>query len=374
MFEIYRNLHIFNLKMKKTSLFRQHVEKGAKMIPFSGFLMPVQYNGINIEHRSVRENVGLFDVSHMGEFFVKGNNASHFLDFICTNDIKNLAIGKAQYNCLTNENGGIIDDLIVYKLNNQEFMLVVNAANIDKDWEWIVKQNEKFENKIENKSDSMSLLALQGPKSYELLQKIVDFDLRKMKNYSFVNSKIGSLENIIISTTGYTGSGGFEIYCDNNNAVEIWNLLFKFGKEFNLKPIGLAARDTLRLEMGYCLYGNDLHENINPIEANLKWITKLEKNFIGCNSIKSSIKEGVKKRLVGFKLNERGIPRNNYKIYSDGKIIGEVSSGTMSPTLKIGIGLGYINTSHCAINSEIKIEIRKKMVSGTVVQTPFVNT
>ena len=270
MFEIYRNLHIFNLKMKKTSLFRKHVEKGAKMIPFSGFLMPVQYEGINIEHQSVRENVGLFDVSHMGEFFVKGNNASLFLDFICTNDIKNLAIGKAQYNCLTNENGGIIDDLIVYKLNNQEFMLVVNAANIDKDWEWIVKQNEKFENKIENKSDSMSLLALQGPKSYELLQKIVDFDLRKMKNYSFVNSKIGSLENIIISTTGYTGSGGFEIYCDNNNAVEIWNLLFKFGKEFNLKPIGLAARDTLRLEMGYCLYGNDLHENINPIEANLK--------------------------------------------------------------------------------------------------------
>tara|TARA_B100001093_G_scaffold204034_1_gene196116 strand:- start:22325 stop:23407 length:1083 start_codon:yes stop_codon:yes gene_type:complete len=358
--------------MKKTSLYDKHIKNDAKMIPFSGFVMPIQYEGINIEHNHVRNNVGLFDVSHMGEFFIKGKKTTELLNLICTNKINEIPVGKAQYNCFTNNNGGIIDDLIVYKLDESEYMLVVNAANIDKDWNWINKQNKKFGNQIENKSDSMSLLALQGPSSHKLLQKIVDFELVNMKNYSVVRSNIKSFENVIISTTGYTGSGGFEIYCNNKDANGIWDLLFQNGEEFNLKPIGLAARDTLRLEMGYCLYGNDINENTNPIEANLKWITNLEKNFIGCKAIKNSIQLGIKKKLVGFKMIDRGIPRKNYKIFNNDEIIGEVCSGTMSPTLKIGIGLGYIQTNYSNLNSEIKIEIRNKMVSAKIVKTPFI--
>ena len=358
--------------MKKTSLYTKHIKNDAKMIPFSGYIMPIQYEGINIEHNHVRNNVGLFDVSHMGEFFIKGKKTTELLNLICTNKITEIPVGKAQYNCFTNNNGGIIDDLIVYKLDESEYMLVVNAANIDKDWNWVNKQNKKFGNQIENKSDSMSLLALQGPSSHKLLQKIVDFELVNMKNYSVVRSNIKSFENVIISTTGYTGSGGFEIYCNNKDANGIWDLLFQSGEEFNLKPIGLAARDTLRLEMGYCLYGNDINENTNPIEANLKWITNLEKNFIGCKAIKNSIQLGIKKKLVGFKMIEKGIPRKNYKIFSNGEIIGEVCSGTMSPTLKIGIGLGYIQTNYSNLNSELKIEIRNKMVSAKIVKTPFI--
>jgi aminomethyltransferase len=361
--------------MKKTNLYNKHLEFGAKIIPFSGFLMPVQYEGVNSEHLHVRKSVGLFDVSHMGEFFLMGEKAIDLLQFICSNDISKITNGKAQYNCLTNEKGGIIDDLIIYKFNDNEFMLVVNAGNIEKDWNWIKLKNEKFGNKLEDKSDNMSLLALQGPSSYDLLQEIVKFDVRSLKNYSFLKTDINKFKDVIISSTGYTGSGGFELYCKNKDVNEIWEILFEFGEKFNLKPIGLAARDTLRLEMGYCLYGNDINENTNPIEASLKWITKTNKNFIGKNSIVESIKKGPNKKLVGFKLNERGIPRHDYKIFNNEKNeIGVVTSGTMSPSLKKGIGLGYVNIDYSEIGSLIFIEIRNKKIKATISKTPFVKT
>ena len=361
--------------MKKTSLYNNHLKLGAKIIPFSGFLMPVQYQGVNAEHLHVRKSVGLFDVSHMGEFFVIGKKSIDLLQHICSNDISKITNGKAQYSCLINENGGIIDDLIIYKFNENKFMLVVNAGNIEKDWNWIKLNNEKFGNKLENKSDNMSLLALQGPNSYDLLQELVDFDVRSLKNYSFLKKDINEFKDVIISTTGYTGSGGFELYCKNKYVSGIWEILFEFGKKFNLKPIGLAARDTLRLEMGYCLYGNDINENTNPIEAGLKWITDFNKSFIGKNSLVRSFKNGSDKKLVGFKLNERGIPRHNYKIFNnENNEIGIVTSGTMSPVLKEGIGLGYVNTNYSEIGSLIFIEIRNKKVKATVHKTPFVKT
>ena len=361
--------------MKKTILYEEHVKKGAKIIPFSGFLMPVQYEGINIEHLHVRNNVGLFDVSHMGEFFLKGENATNLLQLICTNDITKIMDGKAQYNCMTDENGGIIDDLIVYKFNEKEYMLVVNAGNIEKDWNWIKLQNKTYKNDLENKSDNMSLLALQGPKSYDLLEKIVEFDVRSLTNYSFLKTELNKYKNVIISRTGYTGSGGFEIYCDNNDAIGIWKILFNIGKEFDIKPIGLAARDTLRLEMGYCLYGNEINSNTNPIEAGLKWITKTDKNFIGKNPILNSINNGTEKKLIGFQLEERGIPRKNYSIYNEEKNkIGIVTSGTMSPSIKKGIGLGYVNSINSALGTSLNVEIRNKMVKAYVVKIPFVKT
>tara|TARA_B100000780_G_C21125675_1_gene456679 strand:+ start:1588 stop:2673 length:1086 start_codon:yes stop_codon:yes gene_type:complete len=359
--------------MKKTSLYNKHLELGAKIIPFSGFLMPVQYEGVNAEHLHVRKSVGLFDVSHMGEFFLKGDKATDLLKLICTNDISKIDNEKAQYSCLTDENGGIIDDLIIYKFNAKEFMLVVNAGNIEKDWNWIKMHNKNFGNILENRSENMSLLALQGPGSYELLQKLVEFDVRSLKNYSFLETDLYKFKNVIISTTGYTGSGGFEIYCENKDVIGIWEILFEFGKEFNLKPIGLAARDTLRLEMGYCLYGNDINENTNPIEAGLKWITKVNKNFIGKKQIVKTIEKGPIKKLVGFKLNERGIPRHDYKIFNEENTeIGIVTSGTMSPLLKEGIGLGYVHNSYSEIDTPIFIEIRNKKVKATVFKLPFV--
>ena len=359
--------------MKKTILYEEHIKKGAKIIPFSGFLMPVQYEGINKEHLHVRNNVGLFDVSHMGEFIVKGENATNLLQLICTNDITRILDGKAQYNCMTDENGGIIDDLIVYKFNEKEYMLVVNAGNIEKDWNWIKLQNKKFNNILENKSDVMSLLALQGPKSYDLLEKIVEFDVRSLSNYSFLKTELNKYKNVIISTTGYTGSGGFEIYCNNNDAIGIWNMLFDIGKQFDIKPIGLAARDTLRLEMGYCLYGNEINSNTNPIEAGLNWITKTNKNFIGKNIILNSINNGTEKKLIGFELKERGIPRKDYYIYDhENNKIGIVSSGTMSPSINKGIGLGYVNSINSKLGTSLNIEIRNKMVKASVVKIPFI--
>lgn len=361
--------------MKKTSLYRTHTENNAKIIPFSGFLMPVQYEGVNAEHLHVRNSVGIFDVSHMGEFFLKGERASELLQLLCSNDISKISDGKAQYSCLINNHGGIIDDLIIYKFNNNKFMLVVNAGNIKKDWDWIKNKNEKFGNKLENRSDNMSLLALQGPKAYDLLQKIVEFDVKSLENYSFLETDLNKFKNVIISTTGYTGSGGFEIYCDNKDVIGIWEILFEFGKDFDLKPIGLAARDTLRLEMGYCLYGNDINEKTNPIEAGLKWITKTDKDFIGKNKILLEIKNGPNKKLVGFKLNERGIPRHDYEIFdNDNKKIGVVTSGTMSPILKQGIGLGYVDIKNSKFESVIFIKIRDKKIEASVVKLPFVKT
>ena len=359
--------------MKKTSLFDIHVKSNAKMVPFAGFNMPVQFEGVNAEHLQVRNSVGIFDVSHMGEFLVEGENATSFLNYICSNDILLMSDGKAQYNCLTNHNGGVIDDSIVYKFSSNNYMIVVNASNIEKDWNWINKQNINFNNKLTNISNNTSLLAVQGPKANEVIQKLVDFDLSQLKSYSFVKSDIKEIKEIIISTTGYTGSGGVELYVNNIDAINLYNLLIETGEYLDIKPIGLAARDTLRLEMGYCLYGNDIDDTINPIEAGLKWATKTNKDFIGKKHILNSIKNGIEKKIIGFVLNERGIPRKGYKIFdSKQNEIGVVTSGTMSPVLKKGIGMGYVKFSSAKLGSQILIQIRNKYVKSEIVKPPFI--
>ena len=359
--------------MKKTSLFDIHVKSNAKMVPFAGFNMPVQFEGVNAEHLQVRNSVGIFDVSHMGEFLVEGENATSFLNYICSNDILLMSDGKAQYNCLTNHNGGVIDDSIVYKFSSNNYMIVVNASNIEKDWNWINKQNINFNNKLTNISDSTSLLAVQGPKANEVIQKLVDFDLSQLKSYSFIKNDIKEIKEVIISTTGYTGSGGVELYVNNIDAIKLYNLLIETGEYLGIKPIGLAARDTLRLEMGYCLYGNDIDDTISPIEAGLKWATKINKDFIGKKHILNSIKNGIEKKIIGFVLNERGIPRKGYKIFdSKQNEIGVVTSGTMSPVLKKGIGLGYVKFSSAKLGSQILIQIRNKYVKSEIVKPPFI--
>ncbi len=359
--------------MKKTSLFDIHVKSNAKMVPFAGFNMPVQFEGVNIEHLKVRNSVGIFDVSHMGEFLIDGENASEFLNYICSNDILLMSNGKAQYNCLINHSGGIIDDSIVYKFGSNSYMIVVNASNIDKDWDWILEQNIKFNNKLTNISDSTSLLALQGPKANEVLQKLIDFDLSELTSYSFIKNDIKEIKGVIISTTGYTGSGGVELYVNNKDAVKLYNLLIKTGEYLGIKPIGLAARDTLRLEMGYCLYGNDINDTTNPIEAGLKWATKTNKDFIGIKHILNTIENGTEKKLIGFVLNERGIPRKGYKIFdSDQNEIGLVTSGTMSPILKKGIGMGYVKSYESKLGNKIFIQIRNKYVKSEIVKPPFI--
>ena len=359
--------------MKKTSLFDIHVKSNAKMVPFAGFNMPVQFEGVNAEHLQVRNSVGIFDVSHMGEFLVEGENATSFLNYICSNDILLMSDGKAQYNCITNPNGGVIDDSIVYKFSSNNYMIVVNASNIEKDWNWINKQNINFNNKLTNISDNTSLLAVQGPKANEVIQKLVDFDLSQLKSYSFIKNDIKEIKEVIISTTGYTGSGGVELYVNNIDAIKLYNLLIETGEYLGIKPIGLAARDTLRLEMGYCLYGNDIDDTINPIEAGLKWATKTNKDFIGKKHILNSIKNGIEKKIIGFVLNERGIPRKGYKIFdSKQNEIGVVTSGTMSPVLKKGIGMGYVKFSSAKLGSQILIQIRNKYVKSEIVKPPFI--
>ena len=359
--------------MKKTSLFDIHVKSNAKMVPFAGFNMPVQFEGVNIEHLKVRNSVGIFDVSHMGEFLIDGDNATEFLNYICSNDILLMSNGKAQYNCLINHSGGIIDDSIVYKFGSNSYMIVVNASNIDKDWDWILEQNIKFNNKLTNISDSTSLLALQGPKANEVLQKLIDFDLSELTSYSFIKNDIKEIKGVIISTTGYTGSGGVELYVNNKDAVKLYNLLIKTGEYLGIKPIGLAARDTLRLEMGYCLYGNDIDDSTSPIEAGLKWATKTNKDFIGIKHILNTIENGTEKKLIGFVLNERGIPRKGYKIFdSDQNEIGLVTSGTMSPILKKGIGMGYVKSYESKLGNKIFIQIRNKYVKSEIVKPPFI--
>ena len=357
--------------MKKTVLFDRHEKLNAKIVDFAGFLMPVSYSSVNEEHLHVRNNVGVFDVSHMGEIEISGSNSFNLVQYLCSNDISKLKIGKAQYNCLTNDKGGIIDDLIVYRVESEKYLLIVNASNILKDWEWINKQNIKFNSLIVNLSDKLSLLAVQGPKAQALCQKFTSEDLSLLPNYSFIISSFAGIENIIISKTGYTGSGGFELYIPNKNAIDIWDALFNC-KGFDLKPIGLAARDTLRIEMGYCLYGNDIDEETSPEEANLRWITKVDTSFIGHEIIDKQIKKGSKRKLIGFKLIEKSIPRNGYEVFDiNSKLIGKVTSGTFSPVLKKGIGLAYLDSVNIK-DDLIYIKIRNNLSKAEIVKTPFI--
>ena len=357
--------------MKKTVLFDRHEKLNAKIVDFAGFLMPVSYSSVNEEHLHVRNNVGVFDVSHMGEIEISGSNSFNLVQYICSNDISKLKIGKAQYNCLTNYKGGIIDDLIVYRVESEKYLLIVNASNILKDWEWINKQNIKFNSLIVNLSDKLSLLAVQGPKAQALCQKFTSEDLSLLPNYSFIISSFAGIENIIISKTGYTGSGGFELYIPNKNAIDIWDALFNC-KGFDLKPIGLAARDTLRIEMGYCLYGNDIDEETSPEEANLRWITKVDTSFIGHEIIDKQIKKGSKRKLIGFKLIEKSIPRSGYEVFDiNSKLIGKVTSGTFSPVLKKGIGLAYLDSVNIK-DDLIYIKIRNNLSKAEIVKTPFI--
>jgi aminomethyltransferase len=360
--------------IKTTPFTSIHQSLGAKLVPFAGFLMPVEYTGINDEHSKVRNSVGVFDVSHMGEIWIKGPKALEFVQWVTSNDAMKLLPGKIQYSCFPNGKGGIIDDLLVYKYSKEKYLLVVNASNIEKDWNWLQEQN-KFGVELENSSDNIAQLAIQGPKAVDVLQKLTDIDLKTVKYYNYVVGKLANCEEVIISNTGYTGAGGFELYFYNKDAAKIWKAIFEAGEEFGIKPIGLGARDTLRLEMGYCLYGNDINDTTSPIEAGLGWITKFEphKNFIDKDLLLSQVNKGVGRKLVGFELIDKGIPRHDYEITdSSGNIIGKVTSGTMSPTLKKGIGMGYVKTSFSSIDSEIFIKIREKLIKANVVKLPFV--
>lgn len=357
--------------MKNTALTNIHESLGAKMVPFAGYNMPVQYEGVNIEHETVRNGVGVFDVSHMGEFFLKGENALALIQKVTSNDASKLVDGKAQYSCLPNNEGGIVDDLIVYKIADNHYMLVVNASNIEKDWNWISSHND-LGVEMENLSDSYSLLAIQGPKAAEAMQSLTSIDLVNMPYYSFQIGEFAGKSDVIVSATGYTGSGGFEIYFKNEDAVTIWTRVFEAGAAFGIKPIGLAARDTLRLEMGFCLYGNDINDTTSPLEAGLGWITKFDKEFTNSANLKKQKEEGVTRKLVAFELIERGIPRHDYEIVDvDGNVIGIVTSGTQSPSLNKGIGLGYVPSSFSTVDSAIFIRIRKNDVAAKVVKLPF---
>jgi len=357
--------------MKNTALTHIHESLGAKMLPFAGYNMPITYEGVNAEHETVRNAVGVFDVSHMGEFLLTGPNALALIQKVTSNDASVLTVGRVQYSCLPNNNGGIVDDLLVYKMKEDQYLLVVNASNIDKDWEWISSYNDMGV-EMRNLSDDYSLLAIQGPKAIEALQPLTSTDLSAIKYYHFEVGNFAGIDNVIISATGYTGAGGFEIYCKNDEVEKIWNKVFEAGASFGIKPIGLAARDTLRLEMGFCLYGNDINDTTSPIEAGLGWITKFNKDFINSDNLKKQKEEGVNRKLVGFEMQERAVPRHDYEIVDkSGNPIGKVTSGTMSPSLNKGIGLGYITTENSALDNEIFIRIRKKDVPAKVVKLPF---
>lgn len=357
--------------MKNTALTHIHEGLGAKMVPFAGYNMPVQYEGVNVEHETVRNGVGVFDVSHMGEFFITGPNALALIQKVTTNDASTLTVGRAQYSCLPNEDGGIVDDLIVYKMGEEKYLLVVNASNIEKDWNWISGKNDVGAT-MENASENYSLLAIQGPKAAEAMQSLTSVNLTEIKYYHFEVADFAGVSDVIVSATGYTGSGGFEIYVKNSDIEQVWNKVFEAGADYGIKPIGLAARDTLRLEMGFCLYGNDINDTTSPIEAGLGWITKFTKDFTNSEAIKKQKEEGVSRKLVGFELTERGIPRHDYEITDkDGNVIGIVTSGTMAPSLGKGIGLGYVPTAYAAPDSEIYIRIRKNDVAAKVVKLPF---
>ncbi|PKA84260.1 aminomethyltransferase [Ulvibacter sp. MAR_2010_11] len=357
--------------MKNTALSHIHEQLGAKMVPFAGYNMPVSYEGVNAEHETVRKGVGVFDVSHMGEFLISGPKALDLIQKVTSNDASKLVDGQAQYSCLPNATGGIVDDLIVYRLEAEKWLLVVNASNIEKDWNWISSQNT-MDAEMRNLSEDYSLLAIQGPKAVEAMQSLTSEDLSAIQFYTFKVSDFAGIDHVIISATGYTGSGGFEIYCKNSEVEQVWNKVFEAGASYGIKPIGLAARDTLRLEMGFCLYGNDIDDTTSPIEAGLGWITKFTKDFINSENLKKQKEEGPKRRLVAFELDERGIPRQGYDIVDiDGKIIGNVTSGTMAPSLGKGIGLGYVATEFKDLGTNIYIQIRKAAVPATVVKLPF---
>lgn len=357
--------------MKNTALTHIHESLGAKMVPFAGFNMPVQYEGVTAEHETVRNGVGVFDVSHMGEFLLTGPNALALIQKVTSNDASTLTIGRAQYSCLPNAEGGIVDDLIVYRMKEEQYLLVVNASNIQKDWNWISSHNDLGVD-MKNLSDDYSLLAIQGPKAVEAMQALTSVNLSEIKYYHFEVADFAGIEHVIISATGYTGSGGFEIYCKNAEVEQIWNKVFEAGAPFGIKPIGLAARDTLRLEMGFCLYGNDINDSTSPLEAGLGWITKFNKDFVNSENLKKQKEEGVSRKLVGFELLERGIPRHDYEIVdANGNNIGIVTSGTMAPSVGKGIGMGYVKTEHAAVDSKIYIQIRNNKVLAKVVKMPF---
>ena len=358
--------------MKNTALTAIHESLGAKMVPFAGYNMPVSYEGVNIEHETVRKGVGVFDVSHMGEFLISGPNALALIQKVTSNDASKLTIGKAQYSCLPNETGGIVDDLIVYQIKDEQYLLVVNASNIDKDWKHITKYNTEFNADMRNISEGYSLLAIQGPKAVEAMQSLTSIDLSQVKFYNFEVADFAGIEHVIISATGYTGSGGFEIYCKNEEVEQVWNKVFEAGATFGIKPIGLAARDTLRLEMGYCLYGNDINDTTSPFEAGLGWITKFTKDFVNSEALAQEKEKGLERKLVAFELDDRGIPRHDYDIVDgQGNKIGIVTSGTMSPSLGKGIGLGYVPKIFSTVGSKISIQVRKKAIPATVVKLPF---
>ncbi|RKN78002.1 glycine cleavage system aminomethyltransferase GcvT [Ulvibacterium marinum] len=358
--------------MKNTALTETHKALGAKIVPFAGYNMPVSYDGVNLEHETVRKGVGVFDVSHMGEFLIEGPKALELIQKVSSNDASKLTIGKAQYSCLPNETGGIVDDLIIYRIKEETYLLVVNASNIEKDWAHISKYNETLGADLRNISDDYSLLAIQGPKAVAAMQSLTSVDLSQIKFYNFVVADFAGIDYVIISATGYTGSGGFEVYCKNNEVQQIWEKVLEAGEGFGIKPIGLAARDTLRLEMGYCLYGNDIDETTSPIEAGLGWITKFNKDFVNAENLAKEKERGPERKLVGFQLEDRGIPRQGYDIVDgQGRKIGSVTSGTMSPSLGKGIGLGYVPLIFSETGSKLHIQIRKNAVPATVVRLPF---
>jgi aminomethyltransferase len=360
------------MEMKFVPLNTVHEKLGAKMVPFAGYNMPVRYSSDIEEHMTVRNGVGVFDVSHMGEFTIKGPHALDLIQRVTSNDASKLVDGQAQYSCLPNETGGIVDDLIVYKVKDNDYLLVVNASNIDKDWNWISKFNSKGAD-MKNISDDICLFAVQGPKAVGVLQKLTSTDLSAIKYYHFAVGELAGVLNVVLSNTGYTGAGGFEVYVNKANAEKVWQAIFEAGKEEGIKPIGLGARDTLRLEMGFCLYGNDIDDTTSPLEGGLGWITKFTKVFTNSTNIQKQKEIGVSRKLVGFKMIDKGIPRHDYPIKdSAGNVIGKVTSGTQSPMLGIGIGLGYVTTANAAVGTEILIDIRNKVLKAIVSKTPLV--
>lgn len=357
--------------MKYVTLNDLHVALGAKMIEFAGYNMPVLYNNLIQEHNAVRNSVGVFDVSHMGEFKLVGEKALDLIQLVTSNDASKLSDGKVQYSCLPNDKGGIVDDLLVYRYSATEYYLVVNASNIEKDWNWISKHNT-FGVEMTNMSDDLSLLAVQGPNAIKVIQKLTEVDLSSMEYYTFTTGSVAGCDDVIISNTGYTGAGGFELYVWNKDAKKMWDALFEAGKEFDIQPAGLGARDTLRLEKGFCLYGNDINDETSPVEAGLGWITKFTKPFINHEYHKAIKENGASKKLVGFEMIDRGIPRQHYAIKdAAGNVIGEVTSGTQSPSLNKGIGMGYVSAMHSKVDTEIFIDIRDKAVKAKVVKVPF---
>lgn len=357
--------------MNQVALNDLHIKLGAKMVPFAGYNMPVQYEGITVEHNAVRNSAGMFDVSHMGEFILKGQDALDLIQRTTSNDASKLTDGKVQYSCLPNSDGGIVDDLLVYRIDENTYMLVVNASNIEKDWNWIQQHNTKNVD-MHNISDKTSLLAVQGPNALAALQKLTKLDLASVPYYAFLKGNFNGVDNVVVSNTGYTGAGGFEIYFENQYAEKMWNAIMDAGSEFGIKPCGLGCRDTLRLEMGFCLYGNDIDDTTSPIEAGLGWITKFSKEFTNSASLKQQKETGVTKKLVAFEMIDKGIPRHNYEIKNaSGEKIGFVTSGTQSPTLNKAIGMGYVESIYSKEGSEIYISIRDKNIKAQVVKAPF---